>query len=205
MFFLFYYTIIMTKKDILYFGTCVVGLGINSICACCSSEEKKLSKEYIAKALGVTVDKVWAFDVCSFDDAAKHIVKNEKYSGLKTSKILVDNSSDGRYSNSCFVMLHYKNKSDNKLCFALVSDKNNIKVNNKMLEPSNLCDENVTEEKDGVRFMIVKDIDSYYNSIVDLAAKERIKLDDNIQIGWVKDQIIKIFKPQKKYEEYICK
>lgn len=30
----------MTKKDILYFGTCVVGLGINSICAACCCKPK---------------------------------------------------------------------------------------------------------------------------------------------------------------------
>ena len=179
---------------------------LNFINSCCSSEEKKLSKKYIAKALGVTEDKIWAFDVFSADDYAKHNVKNEKYGGLKTPKILVDSSNDGRYSNSCLVMLVYaKDKKTIKICHALVSDRNSIKVNKKILEESNLCDKDRTEEKDGVRFMIEKDIDNYYNSIVSLAASENIKVDDDLQIGWLKDQIIKTFKTNKKFEEYVCK
>ena len=179
---------------------------LNFINSCCPSEEKKLSKKYIAKALGVTEDKIWAFDVFSADDYAKHNVKNEKYDGLKTPKILVDNSKDGRYSNSCLVMLVYaKDKKAIKICQGLVSDRNSIKVNNKILEESNLCDKNRTEEKDGVRFMIVKDIDNYYNSIVSIAARDNIKVDDDLQIEFVKDEIIKTFKTNKKYEEYICK
>ena len=193
----------MTYKDILYFGTCVGCLSINSICACCSSEEKKLSKEYIAKALGVTVDKIWVFEVFSAEDAAKYKVKDKTYSGIVHPKIIVDKSSDGRYSNSCFVeLLYVKDSKENKFCHALVSDKNNIKVNNEML-----VDPSEGENKEcGVLMTIFNDYTAWINEIVREANNNYVDLSSpSIQLTEIMQKVAKTMISNEKIKQYFCK
>ena len=178
---------------------------LNFINSCCSSEEKKLSKKYIAKALGVTEDKIWAFDVFSDDDYDKHIVKNEKYGGLKTPKILVDNSEDGRYSNSVLVVLKYaksKDISKMKCCCALVSDKNSIKVNNDMLIDSNIDKE---PEKECVFMNIVMDCAKYYTNILSEAETKSVDLADDDALLSLEESLLLNFISEGLFKVYICK
>ena len=178
---------------------------LNFINSCCSSEEKKLSKKYIAKALGVTEDKIWAFDIYSVGDLSKHIVKNEKYGGLKTQKILVDNSKDGRYSNSVLVVLTYANPKDtnkSKFCCALVSDKNSIKVNKDILIDSKIDKE---PEKECVYMCINMNYDAYFTNLLKEANNKRVPLADNKAVISLEQSLLSNFISAGLIKMYICK
>ena len=178
---------------------------INSCCFSKGSEEKKLSKEYIAKALGVTEDKIWAFDIYSAGDDAKHMVKNGKYGGLKTPKILVDNMNDARYSSSCFVLLCYINTKDVnkcKVCVALVSDKNSIKVNNDMLIDKKMDGK---QEKEVVSMSIIMDCAKYYTKILVEANNKRVSLEDDKAVERLTVGLLPNFISEGLFKVYICK
>ena len=193
---------------------------LNFINSCCpskeskESEEKKLSKEYIAKALGVTEDKIWAFDIYS-DDLDKILVSNKKNSGFLTYKLLVDNVDNEKYSDSCFVMLEYfniNNPKKNKCCCALVCGKSSISVNNDVLKPCNLEYLSKQEKKDDVvMFSIVKDIDNFYKCLVNYANASSISYNDLSKSEAISkyEKILKRCAPdltkQKLLEVYVCK
>ena len=178
---------------------------LNFINSCCSSEEKKLSKKYIAKALGVTEDKIWAFDVFSADDADNHGAKNTKYNGLKTFKILVDNMNDTRYSSSCFVMLSYINTKDVnkcKVCVALVSDKNSIKVNKDMLIDNKMDGK---QKKEVVFMYIFMDYDTYLSNILREAIAKKVNVEDPREISSLEESLLPNFISKGLIKVYICK
>ena len=178
---------------------------INSCCLIKESEEKKLSNKYIAKALGVTEDKIWSFDVFSADDADNHIVKSEKYNGLKTYKILVDNMNDTRYSSSCFVVLSYINTKDVnkcKVCVALVSDKNSIKVNKDMLIDKKMDGK---QEKEVVSMNIIMDCAKYCTKILNEAAKKHVDLANDNAVISLERSLIPNFISEGLIKVYICK
>ena len=178
---------------------------INSCCLIKESEEKKLSKKYIAKALGVTEDKIWAFDVFSAGDAAKHIVKDVTNGGILRPKILFDNSKDRRYFDSCFVMLKYINTEDVnkcKVCVALVSDKNSIKVNNDILNDIKM---DKKSEKECVYMNIVMDHGAYYTKILDEAKKMMVPLADDKAVTSLEQSLLQNFISEGLIKVYICK
>ena len=193
----------MTYKDILYFGTCVVGLNTNNIFSCCSSAEQKLSKEYIAKALGVTVDKIWAFEVFSAEDAAKYNVKDKNHSGIIRPKIIVDNVGDDRYSNSCFVALQYSNVEDpkkSKFCVALVSDKNSIKVNNEML-----VEKVKGGDKEYVMMLIYNNYDAFISKIIKEATDKTVELKNEEVVNSLVKSLYPTFISEGLIKQYFCK
>ena len=178
---------------------------INSCCLIKESEEKKLSKKYIAKALGVTEDKIWAFDVFSADDAAKHSVKDVTNGGVKRPKILVDNMNDIRYSSSCFVVLSYINTKDVnkcKVCVALVSDKNSIKVNKDMLIDKKMDGK---QEKEVVSMNIIMDCAKYCTKILNEAAKKHVDLANDNAVISLERSLIPNFISEGLIKVYICK
>ena len=194
----------MTYKNILYFGTCVVGLNTNNIFSCCSSEEQKLSKEYIAKALGVTVDKIWAFEVFNFEDLYKYESKNTKYGNLKTHKMLVDNCDDEKYLNSCFVtLLCVKDKKSTKCCCALVSNGNDIKVNDKLLEPVS----NFINDRENFVFMsLYRNVNAYYTEVVNNATIASVGLEnDTIQLRTIMKNVERAMLSKGTLNFYFCK
>ena len=188
---------------------------INSCCLIKESEEKKLSKKYIAKALGVTEDKIWAFDIYSVDDIDKIFVSNKKYSGFLTCKLLVDNADNEKYSDSCLVAFDYFNKNNpkkNKCCLALVCGKSSISVNNNMLKPYNVEDLSKQEKKgECVIFQIIKDIDNFYKCLVDYANANDISYNDPSESEAISKcrKILELctqdLTRQKLLEIYVCK